>query len=354
MHRSIVHVLALFVTLALAGWPALAAQQGAPLLIGPYLGQQPPGAEPRVFAPGIVSTGMLDRDIAITPDGREIYFSLGTPGYEVCVLAVCRLLDGRWSDPEVAPFSGLPGIGDLEPAISPDGGRFFFLSTRPRPGKGAQDRNEDIWVMDRQGERWGEPYPVGAPIDTDDKEYFPSVTRDGTLYFTRAKQGERENVIFRSRLVDGRYQEAVRLPAQVNAGVNRFNAFIAPDESYLLLSVLGRPDAVGRSDYYVVFRSPDDTWSEPINLGPLINRPGGMGFSPYVSPDGKYLFFMSVRPRGELNAERLTRSRLLELWRGPENTLADTSWVDAGFLAKLRPAVPPPGTAGAAAQPRAP
>ena len=195
--------------------------------------------------------------------------------------------------------------------------------------------------MDRQGERWGEPYNLGAPVDSDDNEYFPSLTNDGTIYFTRAKRGERENVIYRSRLVDGKYQEPVRLPAQVNAGTTRFNAFIAPDESYLLLTVIGRPDAIGRSDYYVVFRNPDDSWSEPVNLGQPINRPGGMGYSPYVSPDGKYLFFMSVRPRTDLiSTERVTRARLLGLWDEPGNGLADTYWVDAKVIESLRPPKP--------------
>ena len=41
----------------------------APRLTGPYLGQTPPGATGEVFAPGVVSTGMYTRDIAITPDG---------------------------------------------------------------------------------------------------------------------------------------------------------------------------------------------------------------------------------------------------------------------------------------------
>ena len=46
-------------------------------LTGNYLGQELPGMTPRLFAPGIVSTGLSERDMAITPDGDEIYFSGG-------------------------------------------------------------------------------------------------------------------------------------------------------------------------------------------------------------------------------------------------------------------------------------
>jgi hypothetical protein len=37
-----------------------------PKLTGPYLGQKPPGMKPEIFAPGIVSTGMYERDMAVT------------------------------------------------------------------------------------------------------------------------------------------------------------------------------------------------------------------------------------------------------------------------------------------------
>ena len=75
-------------------------------LNGPYLGQMPPGKEPQLFAPGIVSTGRAERDLAMTPDGTEIYFTsvLGA-GFNFSAIVRIRQIDGRWSDPEVSAFS---------------------------------------------------------------------------------------------------------------------------------------------------------------------------------------------------------------------------------------------------------
>ena len=43
--------------------------------ISPYLGQKPPGTDPEVFAPGIVSTDdHIEMGCAWTPDGKEFYF----------------------------------------------------------------------------------------------------------------------------------------------------------------------------------------------------------------------------------------------------------------------------------------
>lgn len=315
------------------------AREPFPELHGPYLGQTPPGEEPVLFAPGIVSTGHAERDVAMTPDGSELYWGVAGGGYAWSVVLCSRLVDGRWTEPEVAACSRGGTFLDLEPHVTPDGGKFLWLSDRPGGSRNARG-GQDLWAMDRVGDGWGEPYPLPAPVNTLASEYFPSVTCDGTLYFTRSPAGGGENVIMRSRLVDGVYQEPERLPEQVNAGRNRYNAFVDPEERYVLLTIAGVEDARGGADYYVVFRSADDRWSEPVNLGPLVNTDGAREHSPYVSPDGRYLFFMSGRidwdalaPGGSVDAAAIG-----SLSSEPDNGNSDVYWVDASFLDELRPA----------------
>lgn len=316
--------------------------QRFPELSGPYLGQTPPGSNPEVFAPGIVSTGMFTRDITITPEGDEIYF--GTSVGPFTTIIQTKLVDGRWTEPQVAPFASDPNYMNLEPHITPDGQRFLFLSNRPRDGGPLPDDqagtwvNQDLWVMDRVGDGWGEPYNLGPPVNSDDEEYFPSVTRDGTIYFTRTPAGTRESYIYRSRRVDGEYQEPERLGPEINSTATQYNAFIAPDESYMIVSVFGREDGLGGSDYYVVFRNQDDSWSGPVNLGERINLPQGAEWSSYVSPDGRYLFFMSTRrmPPAEFPTT-LSVDFLRQVFQTPRNGNPSIYWVDAGFLRELRP-----------------
>ena len=52
-----------------------------------------------------------------------------------------------------------------------------------------------------------------------------------------------------------------------------------------------------------LFRLLQSELSEPVNLGPNINTPGGREYTPYVSPDGRYFFFMSTRAAAEALAE---------------------------------------------------
>lgn len=307
-----------------------------PELRGPYLGQEPPGLEPRIFAPGVVSTGLATRDLAMTPDGKEIYFSV-TLGAKTMIM-VTRQLNGVWTEPEVAPFSGR--YLDIEPAISADGQRFFFLSTRPQAGQEEKPGwvYQDIWVMDREGDDWGEPYNLGPPVNSDAPEYFPSVTSDGTLYFTREGEDQVSST-YRSRFIDGKYADPELLPPQVNCGTNRFNVFVAPDESFAIVPNVGREDGIGGADYYVVFRNQDDTWSEPVNMGPAINQPTGREWSASLSPDGEYLFFMSSRTDegADLPLTGMSITDLLDLSTRPGRGSSDIWWVSAGVIEELRP-----------------
>ena len=67
--------ISILATAIFAGFTTSNALAGEiPEASGPYLGQPLPGGEAALFAPGIVSTGMMDRDVSMSPDGREMYF----------------------------------------------------------------------------------------------------------------------------------------------------------------------------------------------------------------------------------------------------------------------------------------
>ncbi len=327
----------IFILLLLICFTACEIKQ-FPVMEGDYLGQLPPGDEPELFAEGIVSNGMFNRDFTVSPDGKEIYFGTVLGQNAGFTILKTVQVDGRWQEPVVAEFASDLSIMNLEPFISPDGKRFFFLSNRPDLQSGREEKNEDIWVMDRTESGWSEPYNLGTPINTEGAEFFPSVTLDGTLYFTRKEAGSRVEHIFRSRLVDGKYTEPVKLGPNVNAAPTQFNACIAPDESFLISSMYGMEDSFGGVDYYVSFRDQDDSWSGPYNLGDKINSEAMQEYSPYISPDGKYFFFMSQKIKTENPAEGvLSLSDLIAFHNQAENGNPDIYWVDSEFIEKLRP-----------------
>jgi hypothetical protein len=259
------------------------------------------------------------------------------------VILRTKLIDGKWTKPEIVPFSADAAHQEIEPHISHDGNKLFFLSDRRPDGTALppEERgrwaHQNLWVVDRIGDEWGDPYILGPPVDSDSSEFFPSLTRDGTIYFTRSIPETQESYIYRSRFVNGSYADAERLPRQVNSTTSQYNAFVARDESYIIVPVAGREDSHGGTDYYIVFRSEDDSWSEPINLGDRINTPQTGEFSPYVSPDGRFFFFMSSRriPWEDL-PDSVTHDYITQRYAASQNGNSDIYWVDAAFIEDLR------------------
>lgn len=163
----------------------------APQLKGPYLGQKLPGDEAEIFAEGIVTNRMMNRDIAVSKDGNEIYFSIGSNRF--ATIAVSRQVDGIWSQPEVLPFATDPKFAYMEPALSHDDQRLYFLSNRnpegQEPGRGWA--HQHIWYSERGEDGvWGEMKELGSPINGEEHDYFPSFTDDGTMYYTWSKKGQ--------------------------------------------------------------------------------------------------------------------------------------------------------------------
>lgn len=298
---------------------------------GPYLGQSSPGDTAQLFAPGFISTALYTRDLTMTPDGDEIYFCVSAMGYNLIFFT--KQVNDVWSTPEPAPFIRDFNSMHYEPHITADGVRLLFLSDKNSAG----DANEDIWAVDRIGDGWGEPYNLGEPVNSDAREFFPSTTKNGTLYFTRSEGASRIHNIYRSKFVHGEYQEPEKLGPKVNCGSNRFNAFIDPDERFIIVPALGMDDSFGGVDYYIVFRNENDEWSDPVNLGNKVNSASNQEYSASLSPDGAYLFFMSSeKEEVDFDGEKNTVYRTLQdAVTGMKNGSANIYWIETDFIDKL-------------------
>ena len=264
-----------------------------PDIRGPYLGQEPPGMISEVFAPGIISTDISEINSVFTPDGDEFYFTTWTKKAGTRIM-VSRQINGRWLAPELTSFS--KGYGDVDVAISHDGKRIFFGTRRPRPGEtGTREDGFDIWFADRVGTGWGEEQFLGVVINSGKHQVYPSVTQDGSLYFqAKREQGYGKADIYRSRLIGGVYQAPENLGPVINSEYYEGDVFIAQDESYLIVSISGRDDSLGGGDLYISFSQADGSWSSLKNMGSAVNS-DKRDFCPMVTPDKKYLFFSSQR-----------------------------------------------------------
>lgn len=281
---------------------------------------------PSLFAEGIVCTGQSERDFALSPDGNEIFYTLQAPQPGVFQTIVYRTKDasGKWSAPVIAPFAGQ--YSDLEPAFSPDGKKLFFSSNRPVDGKMKKDF--DLWVVEKKNGQWGVPQNIGQPVNTDADEYYPSITNSGNLYFTaQYKYGVGKEDIFVAVPDGNNYRQPVPLDTAVNSLMYEFNAFVSPDEQFIIFTSYGRKDDKGRGDLYMSRKDATGKWL-PAKYLSLLNS-DCLDYCPFVSFDKKIFFWTSEKYvlQSSFENKPATYEELMKSFSSPQNGKGDIYWI---------------------------
>ena len=287
---------------------------------------------PHIFMPRIVSTGHNERDMAISPDGKEMYYTVQSPRLFFSAIVHRSWRNNKWTAAEVAPFSGKNQ--DLEPAFSPDGKRLFFVSDRPLK-EGVKAKDFDIWYMEKTPGGWSDPINAGPDVNTSGNEFYPSVTLDGSIYFTAMRadtlgMGD----IYKSSWRNGAFQVPVNLGPGVNSAFDEYNAFIDPQERYILFSVEGDISGyMGRGDLCISYHNADGTWTKAEDLGPKINS-DRLDYCPFVFRDTFYFTSEKITPI--YRKEKLSMKSVNDRLDGPGNGYGDIYYIPLSLVLDKR------------------
>lgn len=280
-----------------------------PVLKGPYLGQKPPGMKPEIFAQGIITT---DKSEGCSGWGNDMECFIFQRWIDRKPwLYIMNQDNGIWSSPQLLSFGNKYQVGDF--TIAPDGKTLVFASRISINEIGPEGEGGNLWIVEKKDNGWTEPKHMGLRINTKYHESYPSLTSKGNLYFfSRRPGGYGDSDLYMSKFVDGEYQTPVNLGPKLNTNYHEWDTYIAPDESYMIYcSTI--PGSLGSDDLYATFKQKDGSWCKPIHMGKEINSEKSEN-RPYVSPDGKYLFYASTKSGNR-----------------------DIYWVDAKIIEKLKP-----------------
>lgn len=254
-----------------------------------------------LLGPGVISTGLQETSVALTPDGQTLYFMRSDFAEADDTVMVSRREGGRWSVPEVAAFSGQ--WHDSEPALSPDGRRLYFVSNRPPHPRaapvtaamnGQHFPGKNLWVVERQQDgAWGAPIHVDGALNDGAMIYNPSVAANGDLYFSahRPDSGKAYQIYVAHRRGEG-YAAHELLPLG-DLAHNRMDPAIDPQGRFLIYAG-NEGDALGSADLYIAFRQPDGRWDKPEHLGGDVNS-RALENAPSLGPAFGELFVSSAR-----------------------------------------------------------
>lgn len=234
------------------------------------------------------------RDISISKNQDEIYFTIQSPNEQVSKIAFTKKKNNNWSKPELVPFSS--SFRDLEPFLSPNGLRLYFASNRPLLETDIVSKDYDIWYVERKNtsSEWSIPINMGTPINTEKDQFYPSVAANGNLYFTTETENSLgKEDIYVSQMVNGKYTTPKNLGENVNSEGYEFNAFISPDEKFLIFTGYNRKDGIGSGDLYLSYNE-NGNWSPAKNLAQGINSQQ-MDYCPFYDFSTNTLYFTSKR-----------------------------------------------------------
>lgn len=235
------------------------------------------------------------RDIAISKNEDEIYFTIQSPDEQVSKIAFATKEKNKWSKPQLVSFTS--NHRDIEPFLSDDGLRLYFASNRPLHDSISKSKDYDIWYVERnnQKSKWSKPINLGFPINSKYDEFYPSVAINGNLYFTSENpKSLGKDDIYVSYWKNNQYSEPENLGTNINSEGYEFNAYVSPNEKFILFAGYGKTDGLGSGDLYISYKNNDGEWVMAKNLGKIINSKQ-MDYCPFYHSTSKTLYFTSKR-----------------------------------------------------------
>lgn len=218
---------------------------------------------------------------------------------------------------------------EVAPVISPDGRTLYFTRNFNKANTGAPDK-QDVWystlASSANGGGWSEALNIGAPINNAGDNAISSLAVDGRTAYLINVYGPGGSMTFGiSKSIRTKAGWSQPVACQIANNYNLHEKFqlefcVSPDGRAIILAVQRR-DTRGNRDLYVSLQKPDNTWSEPVSLGSVINS-ADFESSPFLAADGRTLYFTSGGHPGYGNGDIFVSRRLDDSWGNwsePEN-----------------------------------
>lgn len=225
-------------------------------------------------------------NVVVSDDLSTMAFMGITPFYNGVQVSK-KQPNGTWSKPmDLSPYIISDGNMDVV-ALSPDGNLMLLAVS--------DEFESNIYYSVFDNAEWNPATSMGKPINTRYYESHAAFDPDGrSIYFTSNREESLGGMdIFRSqKLPDGSWSEPVNLGPVINTPLNEESPFLSPDGSRLYFSSQGH-NTMGGFDLYYSERWANGNWGKPVNVGyPLNSTDDDIAFSPQqIKEEGSSLLF---------------------------------------------------------------
>ena len=164
------------------------------------------------------------------------------------------------------------------------------------------NEEEDLWYTINYDGFWDEAQPFGTPINSSCNEGSACISRDGkTLYFARCRVAGYQydcadcmgscDLYVSQRIGDSTWSKPQNLGPKVNSTAWESQPTLSHSEDTLYFAS-DRLGGFGLSDIYFTYKLSDGSWAEAENMGPVINTRANE-VSPFYHPQHHVFYFSS-------------------------------------------------------------
>lgn len=213
---------------------------------------------------------------------------------------------------------------EMRPLISDDGNTLYFCRRFHTDNYKGDKDVQDVWVSyrDTTSDSWSEPIHLGNLLNNKKNNAIASISPDGQegIFFNTYKK-IKKNPLVRSRKSGAEWTKPQALEIQEYVNISDYADFYLDFKQNVLLLAIEGEGSVGDQDLYVSFPDEKGGWKAPLNMGQVLNSTKA-DFAPFMGADGYSLFFCSYGHGGLGGSDIFMSVRLddsWERWSEPQN-----------------------------------
>ncbi|HXH17444.1 MAG TPA: OmpA family protein [Chitinophagales bacterium] len=224
----------------------------------------------------------------------------GKDWYNEDVFWAAREDENAWRKAE--PLEGInTHLNEGSPCITRDGRHLYFVRCEAPDGFG----NCDLYVADLISDgNWGNVRNLGAEVNSPAWDSHPSLSHsEDTLYFVSDRDGGfgSTDIYFTTLMKNGKWAPARNMGPMVNTKDAEASPFYHPKYDVFYFSSNGQLLNFGEFDIFKT-RLANGHWTEPKNIGPLVNGKGEE-FYFTIDSESKDLFYARSEKKGFENVD---------------------------------------------------
>ena len=265
---------------------------------------------------------------AVSANGKYMVFTVQEKFYDAIYISK-KDSTGQWGTPQNITLDLAVEGNVYSTSINNDGTKIFLFKNDRGTG--------NLYYAEKVNDKWGKTQKMGKPINTRNWETFASVSPDGkTLFFSSNRKGGEGglDIYYCNQNADGSWGAAINIGESINTPYNEEAPYLTPDGKTLFFISQGH-NSIGGYDIFYSERVDNGQWSAPTNIGyPINTTDDDMTYFPLSKTEA----FVSKVEKDKPNVRRVkkisisTTPKIVEVLLAGTVSLEDNSGITPNYI----------------------